>query len=595
MKCRVCRRPAVIDVRRHNANFCGEHFLRLCRDQVAKAIKRHDMLQPDDTVLVAVSGGKDSLALWDILIELGYKVDGYYLGLGIGDYSDTSAGYATRFAAERGLKLITEDLRRDHGFDIPNGAKAARRAPCSACGLSKRHLFDEAARKGGYDVLATGHNLDDEAAVLMGNTLHWHTEYLGRQLPVLEARHGFGRKVKPLVRLTERDTAAYCLLRGIDYLVDECPMAHGNRHLMYKEALNDIEAPLAWRQARLLLRLSRQGLVTVPELRWQPARHACCVRVVRGANRCGGVRVLPVGAACHRPGAGASHQPARHEQSIVVGEPAGGPGRAVTGAPLAEGDTVLLIDRKQRRYMFDLVAGRSFHTHAGVMAHDDIIGAGEGELLRNSKGATFTVLRPTLADIVLKMPRGAQVIYPKDLGPILMRADIFAGARVLEAGVGSGALSMVLLRAGAEVIGYERRQDFCDRARANVERFCGPKTLERYHTEVRDVYDGIDETGLDRVVLDLPEPWQAVGPGSGCAATWGSAVRVHAKRDAGVATARSPRRVVVWPHRDGGGSSARLARVRRGGASQSPHGRPHRVSHHQPPAVRVTRNTERHR
>ena len=232
----------MIDVRRHNANFCGEHFLRLCRDQVAKAIKRHDMLQPDDTVLVAVSGGKDSLALWDILIELGYKVDGYYLGLGIGDYSDTSAGYATRFAAERGLKLITEDLRRDHGFDIPNGAKAARRAPCSACGLSKRHLFDEAARKGGYDVLATGHNLDDEAAVLMGNTLHWHTEYLGRQLPVLEARHGFGRKVKPLVRLTERDTAAYCLLRGIDYLVDECPMAHGNRHLMYKEALNDIEA-----------------------------------------------------------------------------------------------------------------------------------------------------------------------------------------------------------------------------------------------------------------------------------------------------------------------------------------------------------------
>ncbi len=184
----------------------------------------------------------------------------------------------------------------------------------------------------------------------------------------------------------------------------------------------------------------------------------------------------------------------------------------MTGAPLAEGDTVLLIDRKQRRYMFDLVAGRSFHTHAGVMAHDDIIGAGEGELLRNSKGATFTVLRPTLADIVLKMPRGAQVIYPKDLGPILMRADIFAGARVLEAGVGSGALSMVLLRAGAEVIGYERRQDFCDRARANVERFCGPKTLERYHTEVRDVYDGIDETGLDRVVLDLPEPWQAVGP-----------------------------------------------------------------------------------
>jgi uncharacterized protein (TIGR00269 family) len=134
------------------------------------------------------------------------------------------------------------DLPGDHGFDIPNGSKAAKRVPCSACGLSKRHLFDEAARTGGYDVVVTGHNLDDEAAVLFGNVLHWQTEYLGRQLPVLPARHGFPKKVKPLVRLAERETAAYCVLRGIDYIVEECPMAAGNRHLGYKEALNSIEA-----------------------------------------------------------------------------------------------------------------------------------------------------------------------------------------------------------------------------------------------------------------------------------------------------------------------------------------------------------------
>jgi tRNA-5-methyluridine54 2-sulfurtransferase len=242
MKCIVCRGPAVIDVRRHNANFCAEHFLKLCRDQVSKAIKEFAMLEPTDRALVAVSGGKDSLAVWDILLALGYEADGLYLGLGIGDYSDASGEMARSFAADRGLTLIEVDLPTDHGFDIPSGSKAAKRVPCSACGLSKRHLFDEAARTHGYDVVVTGHNLDDEAAVLFGNVLHWQTDYLGRQLPVLPARHGFPRKVKPLVRLGEREMAAYCVLRGIDYIVEECPMAAGNRHLGYKEALNAVEA-----------------------------------------------------------------------------------------------------------------------------------------------------------------------------------------------------------------------------------------------------------------------------------------------------------------------------------------------------------------
>jgi uncharacterized protein (TIGR00269 family) len=242
VKCTVCKAPAVIDVRRHNANFCAEHFLRLCRDQVAKAIKDFDMLRPDERALVAVSGGKDSLAVWDILLQLGYQADGLYLGLGIGEYSDASGEMARGFAEKRGLHLVEIDLPTEHGFDVPSGARAAKRVPCSACGLSKRHLFDEAARRGGYDVVVTGHNLDDEAAVLFGNVLHWQTDYLGRQLPVLPARNGFPRKVKPLVRLGEREMAAYCVLRGIDYIVEECPMAAGNRHLGYKEALNAIEA-----------------------------------------------------------------------------------------------------------------------------------------------------------------------------------------------------------------------------------------------------------------------------------------------------------------------------------------------------------------
>jgi tRNA (adenine57-N1/adenine58-N1)-methyltransferase len=169
---------------------------------------------------------------------------------------------------------------------------------------------------------------------------------------------------------------------------------------------------------------------------------------------------------------------------------------------------VLLIDPKDRRYLIALVAGATFHTHAGVVAHDDIIGALEGSTINGSTGRSFLVLRPTMSDIVLKMPRGAQVIYPKDLGAILIAADIGPGQRLLEAGVGSGALSMTVLRAGASVIGYELREDFAERARSNVVAALGPEAS--YRVEIRDVTHGIDERDLDRVLLDMPEPHKVV-------------------------------------------------------------------------------------
>ena len=174
------------------------------------------------------------------------------------------------------------------------------------------------------------------------------------------------------------------------------------------------------------------------------------------------------------------------------------------------GEQVLLIDAKRRRYLLTLGEGKEFHSHSGVVTHDAVIGAAEGTAFRSTHGMTYTAIRPTLGDFVLKMPRGAQVIYPKDLGPILFLADIFPGARVLESGVGSGALSMTLLRAGASVVGYELRDDFAARAAKNVAAFLGPEVEARYQVEQRDCYEGIDETDLDRVVLDLPEPWQVV-------------------------------------------------------------------------------------
>jgi tRNA (adenine57-N1/adenine58-N1)-methyltransferase len=176
----------------------------------------------------------------------------------------------------------------------------------------------------------------------------------------------------------------------------------------------------------------------------------------------------------------------------------------------AAGDKVLLIDAKARRYLITLTEGGEFHSHTGVLPHASMIGAEPGSELRSTRGSRFVAFRPTLSDFVLKMPRGAQVIYPKDLGPLLLLADIYPGVRVLESGVGSGALSMAMLRAGADIVGYELREEFADRAIANVTTFLGDTYTDRYRVEMRNCYDGIDETGLDRVVLDLPEPWQVV-------------------------------------------------------------------------------------
>ncbi len=181
--------------------------------------------------------------------------------------------------------------------------------------------------------------------------------------------------------------------------------------------------------------------------------------------------------------------------------------------PLQADETVVLLDRKDREYLSRLDQRRPIAIRGGKISVDDIIGRDEGIVVRSSYNEPFLVFRPSLAQLVPNLPRTAQVIYPKDLGPILIWADLFPGARVVEAGVGAGSLSMALLRAIGEegrLFSYEVREDFAALAQKNVSRYFGP--APNWRVTLGDVAVALDETNIDRVLLDLPEPWQIIGP-----------------------------------------------------------------------------------
>lgn len=182
-------------------------------------------------------------------------------------------------------------------------------------------------------------------------------------------------------------------------------------------------------------------------------------------------------------------------------------------APFEPGERVLLVDQRERRYLVRLRSGETWHSHGGALPHDLLIGSAEGTVVHSATGMAFLAFRPRMADFVLKMPRGAQVVYPKDVGAILVEADVFPGSRVLEAGTGSGALTMALCRAtGAEgrVVSYDLRPEFQARAAQNIEMFLGklPAWLDLRAGDVREVSGGQER--FDRVVLDLPDPWDVL-------------------------------------------------------------------------------------
>lgn len=247
MRCHKCDERAVIRMRQHRLALCRTHYIEWFVQQTQRMIEKYHMFTHEEKVLVAVSGGKDSLALWDVLWQLGYHAEGLYIHLGIDEgiqYSTESERLAREFAEQRGLVLHVINVAQVHGETVPEIARRTRRGrdkPCAVCGLIKRHDMNQAALDLGFNVLATAHNLDDEVAFLFGNVFHWNLEQMRRQSPVLPESPGFARKVKPFCRFSERETAAYSLVRGIAYIEDECPFAEGSKQLLYKDLLNRLE------------------------------------------------------------------------------------------------------------------------------------------------------------------------------------------------------------------------------------------------------------------------------------------------------------------------------------------------------------------
>jgi tRNA-5-methyluridine54 2-sulfurtransferase len=243
-KCTRCRERAYIPLPTHHANFCHECFLHYFRTAVSRAMKRFgtDTAAP---LLVAVSGGKDSLALWDVLHAMGYSTTGLHVELGIEGFSEASMEAVRRFAQERDLPLIEHSLKESFGYSIPEIRSRTWRKICSVCGLLKRQMLNRLTVQSGFQVLVSGHNLDDEAGRLLGNIVRNRARYLEKQSPWLPSPHPrMPARQKPLYRLESHEIRTYCRLRAIEPLGMTCPLSRGATSHTFKEALDFLEAKM---------------------------------------------------------------------------------------------------------------------------------------------------------------------------------------------------------------------------------------------------------------------------------------------------------------------------------------------------------------
>lgn len=240
-KCTRCQYQAVVRMPQHHANFCSDCFLLYFQKAVRRAM-RHFNLSKDTKLMVAVSGGKDSLALWDVLNEVGYQTMGLHIHLGIEEFSEASIRTVESFALSRNLPCRCYSLQELTGFDLYQLQSATRRKMCSLCGTLKRQFLNRLTIREGFQVLAVGHNLDDEAGRLLGNLVRHREHYLEKQSPCLPSPHPrMPLRIKPLYRLEASEIQSYCHFRGVQFLSEKCPLSRGATSHFFKEALDELE------------------------------------------------------------------------------------------------------------------------------------------------------------------------------------------------------------------------------------------------------------------------------------------------------------------------------------------------------------------
>lgn len=240
-KCKRCRAQATIRLPQHHTHYCQDCYLTYFEKAVTRAMRKYGITH-EQPLMVAVSGGKDSLALWSVLYELGYTTRGLHIDLGIGDFSERSLAAVTAFAEPRGLAWSRYGIRDIFPYDLEEIRRKSRRKICSVCGLLKRHLLNRLTLDEGFQIIATGHNLDDEAGRLLGNLVRHRDTYLDKLSPFLpSSHHRLPAKFKPLYRLEASEILTYCDIKGIVPAEGKCPYSRGATSHTFQHALNYLE------------------------------------------------------------------------------------------------------------------------------------------------------------------------------------------------------------------------------------------------------------------------------------------------------------------------------------------------------------------
>lgn len=286
-RCRRCSGRGMIRLPSHNTIFCGECFLVFCRKAVAKAMEKF-AITTETELLVAVSGGKDSLAVWDILNHLGYRTRGIHVTLGIGGFSEASSDAVNEFARSRDLPWTQYSIREQFGWTVEEIRHKTRRNICSVCGVIKRQMLNRLTVAEGYSAIVSGHNLDDEAGRMLGNILRNRVQYFDKQYPYLPSIHPrMPAKVKPLYRLESHELRAYCYFASIRPHSASCPLSKGATSHSVKEALDLLEQRMPGTKRNFLFSYLRN--------RRPPEFDASELRL---CERCGEPAWLPVCGVC---------------------------------------------------------------------------------------------------------------------------------------------------------------------------------------------------------------------------------------------------------------------------------------------------------